>query len=151
MDFRGSWMQLYFELPFGTTSSIADLLPDNIVELTISPPFEGFLDPSVVPECIRSLPKLQYLDICIRVSELDFQPRNGCTAAKCSFCPLVRGMGVRLKAACGSDPVWRHSWHDRDIDKHDLGDVDDFEREVKGWFRLGTSLKWLVVFFETPE
>jgi len=154
MDFRGSWMQLSLDLPFGTTSSIADLLPNNIVELTICPPFHGFLDPSVVPECIRSLPKLQDLAIYIHVSKPDFQPRNGCTAATCSFPRLVRGMsiiGVQLKADRGSDPVWRHGWHHRDIDKRDLGDVDGFEREVKDWFRLSTSLESLEIWFETPE
>ena len=153
MDFRCSKMDLRLHLPVGTTSSIADLLPNNIVDLTISPPFVGFLDPSVVPECIRSLPKLQHLGIYIHVSKPDFQPRNGCTAATCSFPPLVRGMsifGVQLKAARGSDPVWRHGWHQRDIDKHDLGDVDDFEREVKEWFRLSRSLESLDICFDKP-
>jgi hypothetical protein len=141
MNFRTrSKMQLSLNLPYGTTTSIADLLPDSIVELTIVPPFDGFLDPSVVPECIRSLPNLEYLDIWINASKPDFQPRNGCTAATCFFGSLVRGR-VYLKATRGSDPVWSHSWHGPYIDKHDLGDVVDLEMEVKEWFRLSASLK----------
>jgi hypothetical protein len=157
MDFRGSWMRLSLDLLFDTTNSIADLLPDNIVELMIRLPFDGFLDPSVVPECVRSLPKLEYLAIYTDVPGPDFQPRNGCTAATCSFSPLVRGVsvyGVHCKVSRGTDPAWSHGgWLplEQDIDKHDLGDVDDFEMEIKEWFRLNTSLKLLDICFQIPE
>jgi hypothetical protein len=39
-------------------------------------------------------------------------------------------------------------WPERDIDKDDLGDVDDFEMDIKEWFRLSTSLKSLEIWFK---
>jgi hypothetical protein len=147
MNFRGSKMQLALNLPYGTTTAIAALLPDNISQLSISLRFDGFLDPSVVPECIRSLPNLKHLQIWINVSKDDFQPRSGCTAATC-FLGGMSIMGVQFGVTRGSDPVWNHVRHQRYIDKHDLGDVVDFEMEVKEWFRLSASLESVEFGFE---
>jgi hypothetical protein len=72
-------------------------------------------------------------------------------------------MGITLKAARGSDPVWQSGlvgWPrgginkddlEGDINKDDLGDVDDFEMEIKEWFRLSTSLKSLEIYFVKVE
>jgi len=151
MDFRPSKMELGLHLPLDTTPSIADLLPDNIVELELTSPSDGFLDPSVVPECIRRLPNLERLLIWINAVAPRFRSLSRCTAAKCSFQSLELE-GRTLKAARGSDPFWSVSRRPkRDIDKDDLGDVDDLEMEIKEWFRLSTSLKYLEIIFKKVE
>ena len=85
IDFHGFRIQLSLTLPHDTTPLIALLLPDNIFELSISPPSNGALDSAVIPACIHSLPNLEYLDVFINVSTHTFQPFNNCTTAKYSF------------------------------------------------------------------
>lgn len=149
MDFGRFEMIISLDLPHGTPTSIADLLPHNIYDLSIRPPFEGFLDPSVVPECIRSLPNLEHVNISLNVWWPDFELRNGCTAASCSFRTIPRHLTAYLEVIRGSKTAWYENLCDRQhtIDKHDLGDVADFEMEVKEWFQLSASLKSVVFDF----
>jgi len=84
MDF-GVWrIHLELDLPEDTTPSITYLLHKNISNLTITPPYNRVLDPSVVPACIRSLPNLEYLSVHIDVTH-DFRPLRRCTTGTCSF------------------------------------------------------------------
>ena len=149
LDFCGSGMQLSLDLPLETTVSIADILPDNIFELSIQPPPGGFLDPSVVPACIRSLPNLEYLDVYLTASGSDLKPVNGCTAATCSFQSPQTGLersSTDMKVSREGAPVWRISLLDRRTWRltktHDPGkQVSDFERDIIGWFGVSISLK----------
>ena len=156
VDFCGSGMQLSLDLPLETTASIADILPDNIFELTIKPPPGGFLDPSVIPACIRSLPNLEYLAIHLNASGPDLKPVNGCTAATYSFQSPPNGLeriSTNMKVSRNGVPFWEISlfgpWTWRITETHDPGNqVSDFEREIIRWLGLNTSIKWVSIYFE---
>jgi hypothetical protein len=85
LDFNeaGRDVGLHLILPSNTLPSIANCLPSAITSLYINP---NNLNPSVVPECIRSLPNLSsvWLYTLIRTGEGegDLQCSSGCTAAK---------------------------------------------------------------------
>lgn len=155
MDIWRSGMQLSLDLPLETTASIADILPDNIFKLSIKPPPGGFLDPSVVPACIRSLPNLECLAVYLNASGSDLKILNGCTAATCSFQSLPIGLEIVstiMKVSRKGAPVWEISLYDRRIgrgtDTHDPGNqVSDFEREITGWLGLSTSIKLVSIYF----
>jgi hypothetical protein len=157
--FNGFEMQLSLRFPKDAPPSIAYLLPENITELSISPPSYSILDPSVIPGCIHSLPNLEYLNIYLNMSGDEFQPCNKCTTARYSFRSLTAGnriTNVHLMISRSSGPVWCvHIWdrpRRRYIDESDPGcEIVDFEIEVKEWLRLSTSLQWLEIYFEHVE
>ena len=84
MDFQ-SKMNMTLHLPYNAPALIAGLLPDDIFSLLIGLPFDGFLDPSIVPECIRSLSNLEHLEVWINTSPFSWKVCNGCTTVTCSF------------------------------------------------------------------
>ena len=157
MDF-GVWtIHLALDLPEDTTPSIAHLLHKNVFQLSITPPWMCVLDPSVVPACIRSLPNLEYLDVHIEVTN-KFQPLRRCTTATCSFRAVPGGQkisGVQLHFSRGKDLEWDIVIFDEPcgwyVDKHDPGDVVDFEMETREWFQLSTSMKSLNFWFDTTR
>ena len=137
--------------PVDTTPSVARLLPDSVENLTITLPSVCVLDPSVIPACIRSLPKLASLEISLNLSRDNFQPSNRCTAATCSF---RSSSGYDLQSAsCSftprSNPRWQLRFRSerRSIESHPGDGVVDFEREVRQWFELSPVLKYLYISF----
>jgi hypothetical protein len=112
-------MHLSINLPCDTTSSIAQLFPQNIVELSIAvtvpdvmstaPPSERVgLDPSVIPACISAQPDLDTLRISLKTSANDFQPINTGTVATCTFPSFPEGRFVEkiLLQIGQSEPIW---------------------------------------------
>jgi hypothetical protein len=175
-------MDLSLQLPYDTTLSIAQFLPHNIVELSITvpgpnegsvlattPASELILDPTVIPACIVALPNLTALNVYLKLFGADFQPMNSCTVTRCSLpsLPLVGAIDdVVLKISRSDDPVWeihfrgegevlvdhrgnRYYIHQPNIQPYDPGDeVIHFEREIRNWFQLSTSLECVEVDFE---
>jgi len=178
----GKPMDLSLQLPYDTTLSIAQFLPHNIVELSITvpgpndgsvlattPASELILDPTVIPACIAALPNLTALNVYLKSFGADFQPMNSCTMTRCSLpsLPLVGAIDdVVLKISRSDDPVWeihfsgegetlsdnrgnKYYIHHPNIQPYDPGDeVVQFEREIRIWFRLSTSLEWVEVDFQ---
>ena len=151
IDFRKLSLSLFF--PSGTTPSIAHLLPNSVTALAIHLPHDCLLDPSVIPSCILSLPKLDSLHIFLNLSRDDFQPTSRFTAATCCFPSYPAGKFV---AASFSIPSrWQRGWDaifDGNIGAHvkkvDPGnEVLDFETEIREWFQLSTSLQNFRIFF----
>jgi len=147
--------------PVDTTASVAHLLPDSVEELSIKLPSLCVLDPSVIPACIRSLPKLLSLSLSLNLSGDTFQPSNQCTSATCSFrsFPGYDLRSVRYSFTPPSnDSQWElelflaqglsiHWAQGRRIE-NDPGDgVVDFEREVRQWFELSPALEDLEISF----
>ena len=159
IDFLGFKMQLSLKLPHGTTPLIAQLLPTNVFELSISPPSKGVLDSAVIPACIRSLPILEYLDVYINMSRHTFQPFNSCTTAKYSFRspPANREIArAQFKISRSRDPIWDIQFWNiprRSINiEHNCGtNMVEFEKEVEEWFQLSSSMKMLEIYFEPEE
>jgi hypothetical protein len=125
-------MHLSLNLPCGTTSSIAQLLPHkkNIVELSVAvnvpdvilvTPTSSdlllvldpsvtlvFLDPSVIPACISALPNLDTLTVSLKTSANEFQPINTGTVSTCTFPSFPEGRFVEkiLLQIGQSEPIW---------------------------------------------
>jgi hypothetical protein len=111
-------MHLSLNFPYDTTSSIAQLLTHNIVELSVAvtvpdvipgtPSSALVLDPSVIPACISALPNLGTLRVSLKTSASDFQPINTGTVATCSFPFLPEGRFVEkiLLQIGQSEPIW---------------------------------------------
>src|ERR1700733_14080372 len=100
------------------------LLPKSLYHLTITP---HWLDPSVIPDCIRSLPHLRILGICFNSTDpaAGCSPKNGCTNAKFFFPPAItakRGSyNMHITIRRSGEPAWHTYVRD---EKGDLEDVD---------------------------
>lgn len=143
-------------LSTGIGSAIAPLIPRSIRDLKFILRDNGILEPSTIPACIRSLPKLHYLDVDVTLSEHDYQPCSRFTVAECYF-PSLPIVGIleemRFQLIRNRDPFWdvygryTEGTSDRNIETLDRMDgVLDFEREVRDWFQLSTPLYVLHIF-----
>jgi hypothetical protein len=149
IDLSGARMQLSVMFPSDATPLISHLLPHNTFKLSVLPPFECFLDPLLIPACIRSLPNLTHLDI-----NLDIFGVDRCTAATYSFQSTAEEeiIEAHLEISHSGEPLWNiiifNSVTRTDIETNDPGDkLVDFEMEVGEWFQLSTSLKLLEISF----
>ena len=144
---------LYVVLPPDTAPSVAHLLSDSIEDLNIDLPADCILDPSVIPECIRLLPKLVFLEIFLKMSIQTFQPSNRCTAATCSFrsfqdCDSLKSVSCSFTSQ-SKDPQWKFELLAAGSIESDPGnEVLDFEREVRQWFELNPVLEELNIYYK---
>ena len=154
-----SRMQLSLHLPLDTTPSISNLFPSELTDLSIHLPSFGNLDPSVVPACLRSLPRLKSLHVFLRISRYGYTPLGACTYATHSFRSLRndRSAGVadavKLTIARSSDPVWetvdfygKPERLDTEGLKLDIENAD-FTMEAMKWFDLGRRLELVEMTF----
>jgi hypothetical protein len=156
-----------FFLPTGTTSSIAQHLP-NVTSLSVRA--HCILDSSVIP-CIRSLPKLEALEIAhLQISRNNWQISRKCTAATCSFPAFpdamnVNGVNLEISRSTDSrstDAFWevQHRLLDEtgnvcdlsQLKKFDGGEqVREIEVEVGDWFQLNRSLESVILRFDVYD
>jgi len=153
IDIRKLSLNLFF--PSGTTPSIAHLLPNSVTALAINLPPDCVLEPSVIPSCILSLPKLDSLQIFLKLSRPGFQPTSRFTAATCCFPSSVAGniAGTYFRIPSRYQRGWLFNfpvfsmWSPY-VKSVDLGnEVIDFETEIREWYQLSTSLKKLQILF----
>lgn len=157
-----------FFLPTGTTSSIAQHLP-NVTSLSVGA--QSVLDSSVIPACIRSLPKLEALEIAhLQIWRNNWQLSRKCTAATCSFPAFPDAMNVNVvnleisrSTDCRStDAVWEvqhrlldetgNAWDLSQFKKFDGGEqVREIEVEVGDWFQLNRSLESVILRFDVYD
>jgi hypothetical protein len=154
-------MYLSFDLPTGTTPSIAHLLHHAVSDLSLYyREFDAAVDPSFIPACIRSLPNLKHLEVAIRLSADFSVPFNRCTAATYSFASLIATYGnllvreIYLNVSRSGDPVWTRMlsfFEPRDTprDIYPGDGVAEMEIEVQEWFHLSTSLQTLSFDFSS--
>jgi hypothetical protein len=140
----------------GTTPSIAHLLPNSVTALAINLPPDCVLKPSVIPSCILSLPKLNSLQIFLKLSRDDGQPTSRFTAATCCFPSYLAGnvtgasFSIPSRGWVFKFPVYgMMSPYAYNVDHGD--EVVDFETEIREWFQLSTSLKKLQIVFGAGE
>lgn len=144
-------------LPPGITSAIAPLIPTSVRDLQFTLRDNEILEPSFLLACIRSLPKLHYIVIHVKLSEDNYQPSSRFTVAECYFSSLpdvgiLEEVGFEIFGRRA--PAWRvygsyteGRWR-QNIEPLDRGDgVVAFEREVMDWFKWSTSLQVVQIFF----
>jgi hypothetical protein len=159
VGFNLSGMQLSLHFPLDTTPSISNLFPLELTDLTIHLPSVGNLDPSVLPACLRSLPRLKSLHVFLRIMRYGYTPLCACTHATYSFRSLRNSRPVRLATGVKftidrfNDPVWDTVDFTGKPERLDAEGLEldtenaDFKMEVMKWFDLGTSLELVEMTF----
>jgi hypothetical protein len=142
LDLGGTTLDLKIYLPPSSQPSIAHHLSTAIACLTIR---TSMSNPDVLPECIRSLPRLRILRIILpgynRVIRV--------TAAKFAVPATERKRHVHFSRF--RSPVWNYGgWNPHENLQESKLDynVGAFETEVKEWFGLNTSLESLEISFD---